>query len=296
MTDDYAVVSADIVHTRHVEGEDAAEPQRLAFGRPGMFGGKEVAATHRLEAQPLGLDVGTIFTFRIEARDNDTIDGPKVGVSGAFSLRVVTEDELRAELLRREQEQRMEFERLLRDQQKLLENTKAFLASIQDADTSALSDAERRLLGESEKRQRLVGNRCIAIASRFGAILAEFENNRLEEAETAVRVRLGERIMAPLRLLARRGTLEAADRLDAARKAALQPAPDDTPGRDALVEAGGEQERILEIMRNILKNMVKWEGYQEAVSLLREVLKAQRHVSEQTLREYRNRIEKIFDD
>jgi hypothetical protein len=296
MTDDYAVVSADIVHTRHVEGEDAAEPQRLAFGRPSMFGSKEVAATHRLEAEPLGLDVGTIFTFRIEARDNDMIDGPKVGVSGAFSLRVVTEDELRAELLRREQEQRMEFERLLRDQQKLLENTRAFLASIQDADTSALSDAERRLLGESEKKQRLVGNRCIAIANRFAAILAEFENNKLEERETAVRVRLGERIMAPLRLLARRGTLEAADRLDTARKAAIQPALDATPGHDALVEAAGEQERILEIMRNILKNMVKWEGYQEAVSLLREVLKAQRHVSEQTLREYRNRIEKIFDD
>ena len=42
--------------------------------------------------------------------------------------------------------------------------------------------------------------------------------------------------------------------------------------------------------------MVKWEGYQEAVSLLREVLKAQNQVSDETAREYRRRIEKIFED
>lgn len=296
MTDDYAVVSADIVHAHHLESEDPPEPKRVPFGRPALFGSREAATTHRLEAEPLGLEAGSLFTFRIEARDNDTVSGPKVGASGTFSLRVVTEDELRAELLRREQEQRMEFERLLRDQQKLLENTRAFLAAIKDADASALSDAERRQLSDSEKRQRLVGNRCIAIAERFAAILAEVENNKLEDAETTARARLRERIIEPLHLLARRSVLQAADLLDVARKAPTQPADDARPGRAALGEAAAEQEKIIGIMRNILKNMVKWEGYQEAVTLLREVLKAQRHVSDQTIREYKERIEKIFDE
>ena len=299
MTDDHAIVAADIVYARHVEGEDATDPRRIAFGDADRFGTREIAATRRLEAELLGRAVGSHLTFRVEAKDNDTVTGPKFGVSGTFSLRVVTEDELRAELLRREQEQRMEFERLLRDQLKLLENTQTMLAGLEGRDTTALADADRRRLGASEKRQRLVGGRCVAIAERFGAILAEVENNKLEEAQTPIRERLQARIIEPLLLLARRGTLQAADLLDAARKAAAQApadAGDAKPGHAALVDAAAEQEQIAKTMRNILKNMVKWEGYQEAVTLLREVLKAQRDVSEETVREYKRRIEKIFDE
>jgi hypothetical protein len=49
-------------------------------------------------------------------------------------------------------------------------------------------------------------------------------------------------------------------------------------------------------MRDILQNMVKWEGYQEAVSLLREVLRAQKNVSQETIEEQQRRIRSIFDD
>ena len=300
LTDDYAVVAADIVYALHVEGEGDPTPRRLPFGaRERLDGRKELATVHRLEAEPLGLQVGAHLTFRVEARDNDRVTGPKTGASGTFSLRVVTEDELRAELLRREQEQRLEFERLLRDQTKLLENTKALLAALKDRDTPALAAKERRLLGSSEKKQRLVGTRCVAVAERFTAILAEAENNKLEEADTPIRERLEARIIDPLRLLARRGVLQAADLLDVARKAAARKpdAADATkPGRVALVDAAAQQRQIVMTMRNILRNMVKWEGYQEAVSLLREVLKAQNQVSDETAREYRRRIEKIFED
>lgn len=299
ITDDHAVERAEIVYVRLVEGEDEPKPQRLPFGDAAKRSSrKEIAETHPLEAEPLKLDVGSHLTFRIEATDTDTVTGPKVGVSGTFSLRVVTEEELRADLLRREQEQRMEFERLLRDQLKLLENTKAGLASIKDKDTTALSAAEQRELAASEKRQRLVGSRCVAIAERFGSILDEVSNNKLEEGEAKIRVRLESRIIEPLGLLARRGVLQAADLLDVARRAAARPADEaveGTPGRTALAEAARQQEQIVQIMRIILKNMVKWEGYQEAVTLLREVMKAQRQVSEQTIREYKRRIEKIFD-
>jgi len=48
-------------------------------------------------------------------------------------------------------------------------------------------------------------------------------------------------------------------------------------------------------MREILRHMVKWEGYQEALNLLREVLKAQKNVNEQTIKEYQRRIQKIFE-
>ena len=35
-------------------------------------------------------------------------------------------------------------------------------------------------------------------------------------------------------------------------------------------------------MNRILTNLVKWEGFQEAVTLLREVLRMQKQVSEET--------------
>jgi len=295
MTDDHAVVKAEIVATQHLEGSETPQPKRLAFGSPDLFGRKQVAARHCLEAQPLALPLGSHLTLRVEALDNDSVTGPKTGTSNTFSLRVVSEAELRASLLRREQEQRLEFERLLRDQRKLLADTRALLAELKDNDTPALSDDGRRLLAAAEKKQRLVGNRCIAIAERFGAILAEAENNRLEEASTTIRERLEARIIQPLRLLARRGVLQAADCLDLARNAASQPPAPGKPGRAALDAAAAEQQKIVGTMMNILKNMVKWEGYQEAVNLLRDVLKAQEGVNAETIREYRRRIEKIFD-
>ncbi|MBM4042363.1 MAG: hypothetical protein FJ290_28050, partial [Planctomycetes bacterium] len=114
MSDDYAVVAAELVA---VVGSDAAkEPveRRAAFGdRKDAYGQKQLALTHRLEVGPLALAPGVHMALHVEAKDNDTVSGPKVGLSGTFSLRVVTEDELRAELLRREQEQRLEFERIL---------------------------------------------------------------------------------------------------------------------------------------------------------------------------------------
>ncbi|MFW6162494.1 MAG: hypothetical protein ACODAJ_06965 [Planctomycetota bacterium] len=300
MTDDHAVVSAAVVYARHVEGQDEPEPRRLPLDRSaGAFGSREVGLLHRFEAEPLKLPIGSHLTFRVEATDNDAVTGPKVGASATFSLRPVTEDELRAELLRREQEQRMEFERLLRDQMKFLENTRALLASIQDQDTTALADEERRLLSSTEKKQRLVGNRCVAIADRFEVILAEVANNKLEEADSPIRQRLAQHIIEPLRLLARRGVLQAADLLDVAGKAALRDdgdAAEGTPGRQALLDAAAEQQELVESMRSILKYMVKWEGYQEAVSLLREVLTAQEQVNERTVQEYKERIQKIFED
>jgi len=297
MTDDYAVVRAEIVYALHTEDGQDATPQRMPYGaRDDLFGPKEVATVYRLEAEPMRLPVGSHLTFHVAAEDNDTVTGPKVGVSGTFSLRVVTEDELRAELLQREQEQRMEFERLLRDQIKLLEHTRTLLASLEGQAASALPDESRRLLATSEKRQRLVGGRCITIAEHFAAILAEVVNNKLEETEQPVRRRLQGKIIEPLQLLARRGVLQAADLLDIARKAAAEPPKQGTPGRAALAGAAAEQEKIVVSMREILRNMVKWEGYQEAVTLLREVLKAQKEVSDETRREYRRRIERIFDN
>jgi len=293
LRDDYAVAKAELVCRVHVEEEKGAPPaRRFDFGNDVPYGAKKIEAVHRQECAPLDLPVGARLTLGVEAADNDTVSGPKVGASGVFSLKVVTEDELRAELLRREQEQRLEFERLLRDQRKLAENARA-LAAVLDTLDRAFEDEDDRLLASTEKRQRLVGGRCTAIAEQMAGILAEVENNRIEEERKAIRHRLAGKIIEPLRLLARRNVPEAADHLDRASNV-----KDGEAGarRAALADAIAEQDRIVAAMRDVLRNMVKWEGYQEAVTLLREVLRAQKNVSEKTLKEYQERIRSIFDE
>lgn len=298
MNDDYAVQGAEIVYTKVVEEGKEPPAERLPLGAgTDRFGRRDVEIVHRLEAAPLALEVGSRLVFRVEARDNDTVTGPKVGTSGVFSLKVVTSDELRAELLRREQEQRMEFERLLRDQQGLLEDSRAALAGL--AGAAVLPEPARAVVGADEKRQRLIAGRLTAVADQFARILAEVENNRLEDDMAPIRVRLQDRIIEPQREMARRGVVRAADLLDAARKHALSAANGAAPGpgpREALAGAADEQQQLVAAMREVLKNMVKWEGYQEAVTLLREVLKAQKQVSEETVKEYQRRIRSIFED
>ncbi|MBL7139941.1 MAG: hypothetical protein ISS74_03445 [Planctomycetes bacterium] len=292
MRDDFAISKAELVYRKIVEEGGDETVGRTLFGRnDDLYGGETVEAVHRLDCEPMDLPVGSVLVLTVEATDNDTVSGPKTGTSGVFSLKVVTEDDLRAELLRREQEQRFEFERLLRDQRKLLEDSQALLA-ILDTPDRPFADEDAKTLAGDEKRQRLVGGRCTAIADQFERILAEVENNRLEEDQT-VRDRLARKIIDPLRLMARRSVLAAADLLDQAQKAEPTEA---AARRAALAAAAAEQENIVAVMRDVLKNMVKWEGYQEAVTLLREVLRAQKDVSEQTIREYQRRVRSIFED
>jgi len=335
MRDDFAVSKAELVTKRIVEEGGDETVGRTPFGSDeDLYGRESIEAVHRLDCEPMDLAVGAVLVLVVEATDNDTVSGPKTGASGVFSLKIVSEDDLRAELLRREQEQRYEFERLLRDQRKLLEDSQALLAVL-DSPDRPFAEEDAKILAGDEKRQRLVGGRCTAIADQFERILAEVENNRLEE-DLAVRDRLGGKIIEPLRLLARRSVLAAADLLDQAQKAggaaaAPPAAPADAPAaaatiapdaalaaaaedaadaaaaaaadgapadarRTALAGAAAEQENIVAVMREVLKNMVKWEGYQEAVTLLREVLRAQKDVSEQTIREYQRRVRSIFED
>ncbi|MFO8012870.1 MAG: hypothetical protein R6X20_06135 [Phycisphaerae bacterium] len=292
LRDDYAVRKAELVCTTAVENGGEPETVRFPFGGPDQpYGGKRIEVAHRQECEPLGVPVGSRLTLRVDATDNDTVAGPKVGASRGFTLKVVSEDDLRADLLRREQEQRLEFERLLRDQRTLSENARALRAVLDDADRPFAED-DARLLATTEKRQRLVAGRCTAIADPFAQILAEVENNRLEADERVARDRLAGKIIAPLRRLARRDVLQAADLLDRAKRTDA-----DAPGRKAhLDEAVAAQQAVLATMRKVLQNMVKWEGYQEAVSLLREVLRAQKNVSQETTEAQERRIRSIFDD
>ena len=53
---------------------------------------------------------------------------------------------------------------------------------------------------------------------------------------------------------------------------------------------------VLDEMRRILSNMLKWEGFQEAVTMLREVLRLQKDLHRETQQEIERRAAELLGD
>ena len=245
-------------------------------------------------AHELRCDSGGALSLCIEAADSDVISGPNVGISDSFTFRVVTPDDLRDHLLRREQELRLEFERTLRDQRTLLEDSRALLAAQRRAaDTpraagEPLASGKAALVKTNERKQRLLRERCRGVATRFSGILDEARNNRIDE-DGALSRRIGAGIVSPLQATSDGAVVRAADALDTALRVGVDPLK-------ALDQVVVVQRRAVTEMEAVLRNMMKWESYEEAVRLLREVLNAQRRVHGQTRSKIEGRIRDIFEE
>lgn len=290
LEDDFAVTRARLSGDWRLQEETRARSDRFTApldvirGR----GQAKVRHTHRLELGPLKLPIGADLSFVVEADDNDTVSGPKTGKSTVFYVKVVQEQDLRAELLRREQEQRQDFERLIHGQEELESQARGLGA--ETAQAAKWTPDQRKQVADLQRRQHGIATRCEAIARQFEAIEAEVHNNRLEESDGAVQRRLRGKIIGPLDVLAAKQVPVVTASLESAARSSA----DKAARNKALDAAVAGQKGVAAAMREILKHMVKWEGYQEAVNLALEVLKAQQDVNESTARAIRKRLESIF--
>ena len=291
ISDDFHVTGVRL--TYRWRSDDAEMPPASGTDRLPQFkdllNQSEVSFQHAFELGPLKIPTGSGLSFQIEADDNDNVSGPKTGKSTTFLLRVVSEDELRVDLLRREKELRLEFERLLKRQEDMTTECEAMLAAVQDA--KALSAPQRLLLMRIQKRQKLHGTNLAGIARRLEGIIAEVLNNKLEEEGGSLQQRLVRRIIEPMWQLADESVPAAARLLDRVRRTLAEAAK----RNQALAETVDKQKEIAAAMREILLHMVKAEGFQEAVNLLFEIQKAQKEVLDRTDKENQERIRKILE-
>src|SRR5438034_9741729 len=125
----------------------------------------EIAIDVAIELPPLKIPTDTGLSFRFEAADNDDISRPNIGRSSEFLVKVVTEEQLRTDLLRREKEQRQEFERLLKSQEDLTTETKALAAAV--AGQKELAEEQKLAIMAIQRRQKLVGTNTGTIAGRL---------------------------------------------------------------------------------------------------------------------------------
>ncbi|QEG20829.1 hypothetical protein [Mariniblastus fucicola] len=224
---------------------------------------------------PMQLPPGTSLRLAVVAHDNRP-DTPGEGKSQEFLLRVVTDDELRADLLRREDEQRKAFEQAYEIQLSLATELEALSISRPEGGQSEVDfhkQREMKLLG-LVRDQKGIGTAIDRIATRFEEFLVEIGNNRLEEAEKEVvpgrpgiEERYNNRIIQPIRELDTELITLATQYLDNCRRVEQNP-----PELDKAVQQTGEtQQLILERMKVILEAMNDSRSFQDFLNKLLEL-------------------------
>lgn len=283
--DDYAISACKILcQIATGDGKNDRELDLPAAEIETKLPAATAEAEHVLDLREFALQPGSRLMLRFRAKDNDAGAGGKEGLSPTLSLRIVTEEELRADFLRREQELRRQFEELAEAQKDILEQTR-IARSLGAGDAAAA----KQLLAQ-EKAQRLAGKTADAISRQFAQIVEEVVNNRLEENEKNMEKRISDGIVTPLLYLRDRMMPEAATALSNAA------AQSGTGFGEACGKAESQLLAILEKMKEIRQNMVKSESYQEAVAALRQLLKKQEQLLKDS-REAENRaVGDVFDE
>ncbi len=245
-------------------------------------GDTDVSAGVTLPLREEAAAPGDQVTLTLRAADFDDVSGPNLAATDPRVFRIVTREELLAELARREQEYRLEFERLL-DQQEDVQ--RRFLTVVGERDRISDPAAWSEAVAPVERSQRNLASAVGVIGQKFAQILDEMQVNGLDTG--VEQQRLGEGIIAPLETLARRDGINAADALR--RYGRLETAND-----PAAIDAALND--ILRQMRQILAHMIQWEGYQEALTLLRDIVGLQKELNKETQDEVERQGADIFDE
>lgn len=240
----------------------------LVDGKP-VRGAKDIAV---LDLLPLNIPIETSFRFSVAATDNQP-GNPATGRSQEFLLRVVSDEELRGDLLRREIEQRKAFDQAYQAQMELATELQAIAVRQRTVDVSQEEFDSRReaaLIG-LVRSQKAIGTSIDRIASRFEEFLVEVKNNRLDEAENEyapeqrIETRFDEKIIQPIRQLDQELISAAARQMDNCRQTVRDP----QSLSNSAESAANIHQQVLDEMRKILSAMNDSEGFQ---SLVNEVL------------------------
>ncbi len=281
-TDTYGLATADLLYQTSREGQDEQRIPLPTFTPRMTTLSTEVHWSVSTEA----MTPGETITLRARATDFNTVTGPGESESPEVILRIVTRDELLAELARREQEYRMDFERLIDSQEQVRGGLLTAARHLDDADNTETLTVE---LTPLERRQRNIAGSINIIRQQFEQILSELHVNQLDTSDE--RQRLGPGVVEPLARLAKRDLVAAAD---AVRQWSRSPSREAATDKATLIDS--QQVAILSQMREILASMLQWEGYQEVVTMLRDILRLQQELRTETKESLQEQARDVFDD
>ncbi len=280
--DRYGLQAADLMHEiKAEEAEKGSIP--IEDVRPGST---QVTTTMQLAVATLGVLEGQQLVLQARAKDQNDITGPTpapgVGESARYTLRVVSAEALLAELSRREQEYRQEFERLIDIQEKLRQDTLSAAVIFGRGGASSRSAINFATL---ERRQRQIARQVGHVGEQFRRIHQELVINQLNSAQ--VEKRLVHDIVTPLDLLASRVITDLAELVDRISG---------DPSSAAFREIDRRQHQVLVEMRRIAANMTKWEGFHETIGLLQTIIRMQKELQEETDDTLNRQLDDIFKE
>lgn len=288
VSDDFGLVGVRLASAVVEEQREAVSPQALALTSLVQLPATEARFEYEFDLRSQQLTVGSTLQFHLEAEDNNNVSGPSTGRSKTFLLRVVNEQDLRADLLRREKELRQDFKQLVVLQETLVTDTQTLAAGLQDE--MQLATQHLQLLVEIQKRQKVIGTKLGNIARRFEDIALEVGNNRIEDKAGPLQTRLRDKIVEPTWLLADDTIPDLVNDFGELRRS------EGTRARKQKVtNVIRDQQQIVVDMQEILGQMEQSEGFQAAVNMLYEVQQAQEDVLRLTDEERAALIKQILE-
>ncbi len=291
LSDDFSITQVNLVWEWRADNSEAEETtgSHTPAGFTDRKGEPDLELAEAFDIEALEIPAGSRLSLHLEATDNDIVSGPKTGLSTKMIVRVVSEAELRDDLLRREKDQRQIVTDLVDRQDILLTECQALLAETRNADE--LDSEQHAQLVKFTKRQTQMSQGILPVARRLRGMMDEILNNKLEEANGILQERLLDRVIEPLEAVANTELSLATEYLGRVRRAS------DPPERQVVFQAAvSNQLAGLRRLREILVHMVKNESYQQAVNLLYEIQKSQEDLRKRTEKKKTDLLDDVLQD
>ena len=204
-------------------------------------------------------------------------------------LSVVSVEDFEKYTFDKEQELRVEIERLKKEE----ENLQISAASIKENIrlSSAWGNNEIKEMMSIEKKQKLMEQRNERVITKFNQLLSDIQTNKIDDENLSIKKRIDNKIKVPLTELNERY-------IPLALQLSLEVRNLEKIDKkiDILNELQKLQKNIIFQYSEILKSMLKWEGYYETVGLLKEIIKEQKDLKDKTETKTKENIKGVFDE
>lgn len=315
-----------------LEYQKAERPSRKYLFEVNVDGMQDIKVSEALDARKLDpkskkrilkLVPGEKLVLTVKGSDHyDLMETPRIGTSPPFTLDIVTPDQLRSILERRELTLRQRFESLLEkthDTRRLLARvefpkdkkesiTEKPKADSKDKKDNAIAsdkakkskkgnpvdevqEEERRKLRVASASQNMaqVSQETLGVAESFVQISQELVNNRVDTEELLLR--LQSEITEPLREIA----VTHIPALEVQLEALQAVIADHTNGPKEAEKALRQTDKILAVMQHVLDKMLELESYNEVLDLLRAMIEDQEKLNDKTKQRQRDQLKNLLN-
>ena len=261
-------------------------------------GGKQFGVDEKFKVLPLDLGIGQRFTLKVVAADADNLTGPHISSGAAHSFQVVSDDELLALVAVKELNIRRRFEQILDEVKNTRKDLLLYRKRLDEArfvrsdpkeeirqQLQALDMAAVTLVERSLNGIRKNANETQSIEQEFGDIRDELENNAVPDVKPMLE-RIDQGIITPLHSINTLDYNHVDDSLVLLRKV-LEDQVDPFARFDESVD---QLNLTIERLEAVLAQMLKLETVNEALQMLRDIIKAQEELQEKTRLERKKKL------